>query len=108
MPKTKLTGFSRLLLFLLIFLPLAYFGASYYNGEDPIGKIKGMFGQTESGGDEYNNHRPESDTYDPNSTTEKPATFENVSAMRSEITDLKQKLAVAEEKLARCQTENVQ
>ena len=28
---------------LLIVLPLAYFGASYYNGEDPIANIKSIF-----------------------------------------------------------------
>ena len=107
MAKTKLTGFSRLLLFLVIFLPLAYFGASYYNGEDPVAKLKGLFGQNEGGGDEYNNHRPQSETYNPNGSSQ-PATFENVQDLRKQITDLKKRLAVSEEKLARCQTENVQ
>ncbi len=38
--KYKMTGFARFLIFLLIFTPIAYFGASYYNGEDPVAKIK--------------------------------------------------------------------
>jgi cell division protein FtsB len=42
--KTQLTPFARMLLFLVIFLPLAYFGAAYYNGEDPVGKVKEMVG----------------------------------------------------------------
>ena len=101
MPRTKLTGFSRLLIFLLIFLPLAYFGASYYNGEDPIGQIKELFGGGSSGGDDYNNHRPES------SAADRPATFENVAEMRQEITQLRRDLIDVEEKLARCKAANV-
>jgi len=41
--KYKLTGFARLLIFLVFFTPLAYIGASYYNGEDGIAKIKALF-----------------------------------------------------------------
>ena len=41
--KYKLTGFARLLIFLIIFTPLAYIGASYYNGEDGVAKIKALF-----------------------------------------------------------------
>ena len=47
--KYKLTGFSRLLIFLIFFTPLAYIGASYYNGEDGIAKIKALFEQNEGG-----------------------------------------------------------
>ncbi len=39
-----MTPFARLLLFLVIFLPLAYFGAAYYNGEDGLGNIKRLLG----------------------------------------------------------------
>lgn len=42
--KTQLTPFARMLLFLVIFLPLAYVGAAYYNGEDPVAKVKEMVG----------------------------------------------------------------
>ena len=42
--KTQLTPFARMLLFLVIFLPLAYVGAAYYNGEDPVAKVKEMMG----------------------------------------------------------------
>lgn len=41
--KTKMTPFARFFLMLLIVSPMAYIGASYYNGEDPIGKIKNIF-----------------------------------------------------------------
>ena len=42
--RTKLTPFARLFLFLLIILPLAYGGASYMKGEDPIANVKEMIG----------------------------------------------------------------
>ena len=47
--KYKLTGFSRLVIFMLIFAPIAYLGASYYNGEDGIAKIKSLFERNEGG-----------------------------------------------------------
>ncbi|WP_420460808.1 hypothetical protein [Neolewinella sp.] len=48
MPRTKLTGFSRLLIFLLIALPIVYAGAAYYNGEDPVANVKGWLGMDET------------------------------------------------------------
>ena len=47
MPRTRLTGFSRLLLFLLIALPIVYAGAAYYNGEDPVANVRGWLGMDE-------------------------------------------------------------
>ncbi|MEM9545928.1 MAG: hypothetical protein AAGA77_08140 [Bacteroidota bacterium] len=46
--KYKLTGFARLLIFLVFFTPLAYIGASYYNGEDGIAKIKALLNTSEN------------------------------------------------------------
>lgn len=40
----RLTGFARFLLFMLIAAPLAYIGASYYNGQDGIQKMKDLLG----------------------------------------------------------------
>jgi uncharacterized protein YxeA len=36
----KVTGFTRFMLVMIIVAPLAYIGASYYNGEDGIQNIK--------------------------------------------------------------------
>ncbi len=47
--KYKLTGFSRLLIFMLFFTPLAYIGANYYNGEDGIAKFRTLFERNEGG-----------------------------------------------------------
>ena len=40
---TKMTPFARLLLVIVIVAPLAYLGASYYNGEDPLQNIRNTF-----------------------------------------------------------------
>jgi hypothetical protein len=42
--KFKLTGFARFFFAMIIIVPLAYFGASYYNGEDGVGNFKKMIG----------------------------------------------------------------
>lgn len=39
-----MTPFARLLLVLIILAPLAYIGASYYNGEDGIQNFKNLLG----------------------------------------------------------------
>ncbi len=47
--KYKMTGCARFFLVMIILAPLAYFGASYYKGEDGIQNIKNLFGiRTES------------------------------------------------------------
>ena len=46
--KYKLTAFARLFIFMIFFAPLAYIGASYYNGEDGIAKIKALFSNQSS------------------------------------------------------------
>ncbi len=38
----KVTGFTRFMLVMIIVAPLAYIGASYYNGEDGIQNIKNL------------------------------------------------------------------
>lgn len=38
-----MTGCARLLIFLVFFLPVVYIGVSYYQGDDPISQIKGIF-----------------------------------------------------------------
>jgi len=50
--KYKITGFARLLIFMIFFAPLAYIGASYYQGEDGIEKIKSIFNKTENNSSE--------------------------------------------------------
>lgn len=41
MPKKyKLTGCARFLIFLVIFVPIVYFGVTFFRGENPIEPIK--------------------------------------------------------------------
>jgi len=42
--RIRLTGFARFLFVMVILVPAAYIGASYYNGEDGIHNIKKLLG----------------------------------------------------------------
>lgn len=42
--RLRLTGFARFLMVMVILVPAAYIGASYYNGEDGIQNIKQLLG----------------------------------------------------------------
>lgn len=44
MPRRKVTPFARFLLAMIIIVPLAFAGASYINGEDPIANFKSFTG----------------------------------------------------------------
>lgn len=44
MPRRKVTPFARFLLAMIIIIPLAFAGASYINGEDPIANFKSFTG----------------------------------------------------------------
>lgn len=46
--KYRTTAFTRFLLFMLIALPLIYFGVTYYRGEDGAAPIREFFQQDES------------------------------------------------------------
>ncbi len=39
-PKHKVTGCARFILFFIIFIPLVYFGAAYFRGEDGMQELK--------------------------------------------------------------------
>ena len=41
--KYKLTGFARLVIFLIFFLPLVYLGVSIYHGENPLEKFEHLW-----------------------------------------------------------------
>lgn len=102
MAKMKITGFARLLIFLIIFLPLSFFGASYINGEDPWQKIREFTGgqqqeQAHSAGQSKANQ------------SSQPGMEEGMEEeLKQQIRALERKLVIAEEKLARCQLEQAQ
>ncbi len=41
--KFRLTGFARFFLVMIVLAPLAFLGASFYNGEDGIENLKNLF-----------------------------------------------------------------
>jgi len=43
--KYKTTGCAKFFLVLIVLAPIAYLGASYFNGEDGFGKIKEIFSE---------------------------------------------------------------
>jgi len=63
--KFKITGFARLVIFLLFVAPLAYIGASYYNGQDGIENIKNLFS---AGKEKVVNKTSSTETAEPVST----------------------------------------
>lgn len=42
--RLRLTGFARFMIVMIILAPIAYVGASYYNGEDGLENIKKLIG----------------------------------------------------------------
>ena len=46
--KYKPTGCARFFLFMIIAAPLAWVGASYYNGEDPLQNLKSLFSKEQT------------------------------------------------------------
>ena len=42
--KPKLTGFARFLIVMVFLAPVAFVGASYYNGQDGIENLKNVIG----------------------------------------------------------------
>ena len=46
--RTRLTPFARFIIVMIIVAPLAYVGASYYNGEDGLQNLKELIGIAES------------------------------------------------------------
>ncbi len=42
-PKHKVTGCARFIIFFIIFIPLVYFGAAYFRGEDGVQELKNLY-----------------------------------------------------------------
>jgi cell division protein FtsB len=83
--RTKLTPFARMLLFLIFLVPLAYGGALYLQGKDPIAEVKGMMN-----GEESSASSKSSSTYNSQQEIEK---------LKKENRELKQKVKDLEAKI---------
>ncbi len=85
--RLRVTGFTRFLLVMVILAPLAYLGASYYNGQDGIQNLKNLLGI----GEKKEVVRSEENKRPPEKTLpENPSTFDN--SLEDENKRLKEEL----------------
>ena len=91
--RLKTTPFARFLLAMLFIVPLAYIGASYYNGEDPIQSIKDKLGIEVQKTEKHETATSQSDdTYD---------LRREIDQLKERITELELENAELKEKISR-------
>lgn len=61
-PKYKVTGCARFFVFLIIFVPIVYFGAAYLRGENGMQMLKEFFNGI-TGKENVNDNSVDRDTY---------------------------------------------
>ena len=71
--RLKLTAFSRMLIFLIFFIPIAYIGASYYNGQDGIENVKNLIGLNETSNNSVNDNSVKPENKQSESSSDKPS-----------------------------------
>jgi hypothetical protein len=89
--RYKLTGFARLVIFLIIFLPIAYFGTKIYQGDMTFGDIQNY---VEEKLDSKSSAENKAQTYTPPSNTSDCETM--LKARDREIQLLKRRIATLE------------
>lgn len=91
MARLKTTPFARFLVAMLFIVPLAYMGASYYNGEDPIQMIKDKLGiEANTAESQYEEANNADDTYDLRQEVDQLK--ERIRELENENTELKEKV----------------
>lgn len=103
MARLRMTPFARILILMLFLLPAAWFGAAYYNGEDPLAKIRALMG------DDVETPVQDPDTYaDPNASVPPPNSgsattgFRSAEDLAAQVKQLERDKAVLTEQLSRC------
>jgi len=86
--RTKMTPFARLLLVILIVAPLAFVGASIYNGEDPMANLKDLVGIEE---------KASSNTTNDLETMSKAELINKIESLEIRIDQLERKLSNMEQ-----------
>ena len=89
--RYKLTGFARLVIFLIFFLPIAYFGTKIYQGDMTFGDIQNYVEEKLESKSSPSN---EAETYTPESNTENCEIL--LKAKEREIQLLKRRIATLE------------
>ena len=108
--KARLTVFSRFLIMMLVVGPLAFLGASYYNGENGVETVKDLFNQggKDSVTETRTNRSEANDTEADDKATYKIQKLEEaleykqkrLDEMHKENEDLKQKIDELERQVA--------
>ena len=60
-PKYKVTGCARFFLFLIIFIPVVFFGAAYIRGENGVQMIKDFYHKMTGRNHQQSNEKPDND-----------------------------------------------
>jgi hypothetical protein len=101
--KFKLTGFARFLLVMVVLAPLAFLGASYYNGEDGIENLKNLFkGNFNFGKKEVVAEQPEEKTDESKALVTQPSEVE----INSQVAKLQDELDFKTQKVDSLYKEN--
>lgn len=103
MPKRKVTPFARFLLAMVFIVPLAFAGASYINGEDPIQNFKDWTGMGQSA--PAAQETPASPNAAPvrKAKTAKPSLDEEVKRLEKEVAKRDAAIKDLQQQLENCQ-----
>lgn len=98
----RTTGFARFFFIMLLVAPLAYIGASYYNGQDGIQNLKNLLGINSSTASELKADSPKAEG-DAIRVNEAPATNQS---MEAENKRLKEELEFKKTRIEELYREN--
>ena len=93
--RLKMTGFARFIIVMIILAPLAFIGASLYNGEDPVEKFNEIIGETGKVTQvvQQDQQTPEQDRADVTSVSEQIKQLEQrIEQLENDNKELKRKL----------------
>jgi cell division protein FtsB len=103
-PKYKVTGCARFFLFLVIFLPIVFFGAAYIRGENGVQIIKDYYHQV-IGGKEKSDAKPETKNEAKEEDNSSKTDGRSDDTARYEIEVLKEELKKAQEEIVKLKAE---
>ncbi|MEO5905203.1 MAG: hypothetical protein ABIQ11_00645 [Saprospiraceae bacterium] len=93
-PRYKVTGCARFFVFFIIFIPIVYFGAAYFRGEDGLQKMKDFFNKIRGKEITHSESKNSGDTY-PIENLQK-----ELDAAKAEIRELKNIIKEKEKEIA--------
>ncbi len=96
-PKYKVTGCARFFVFFLIFIPVVYFGAAYFRGEDGMQELRDFYHKM-TGRLSSSTDKNDRDTYRIEDLREE------LNKAREEIRELKETIREKEKEIERLKT----